>query len=64
MKDIYDRKDLELMESVLENKFQILEHVEQYLLNDTWVDEFRVKNSKGLEQVIVVDFDGEIIASF
>lgn len=61
MNEIYSKKDLLLMENCLDNKFKILEHIDQYYINDQWADEFRVLNEKGTEMNILVNFDGEIL---
>ena len=61
MKEIYNKKDLLLMENCLDNKFKILEHIDQYYIQNQWADEFKVMNEDGIEMNILVNFDGDIL---
>jgi hypothetical protein len=61
MKEIYSKKDLQLMESCLDGKYKILSHVDQYFIQEEWVDEFNVLDSTGTEKNILVNFDGDVL---
>jgi hypothetical protein len=61
MKEIYSKKDLQLMENCLDGKYKILSHVDQYFIQEEWVDEFNVLDSTGTEKNILVNFDGDVL---
>ena len=58
--NIYDKFDIELLESLMNNQYKIKKHLSQYKKEDMMLDKFLVQDGEQ-ESIIVINFDGEMV---
>jgi hypothetical protein len=58
--NIYDKFDIELLESLMNNQYKIKKHLSQYKKEGMMLDKFLVQDGEQ-ESIIVINFDGEMV---
>lgn len=58
---IYDKFDLQLIESLLDNQYKIKKHLRQYKKDGMMIDDF-LGISDDKESVLTINFDGDLVA--